>query len=119
MKGAWVMHTLRSVINNDKIWFEILKGLWLKTQKALLIQMTFLIRLMRKLNKTIGILLSNILFSHQPELDYYQTDQTFHFRWSNVNDNFIMPIELLVNGAVKRVNPSNEFQSFNISKILK
>ena len=25
MKGAWVMHTLRSVINDDKVWFEILK----------------------------------------------------------------------------------------------
>ena len=25
MKGAWVMHTLRSVIDNDKIWFEILR----------------------------------------------------------------------------------------------
>ena len=25
MKGAWIMHTLRSVINNDIIWFEILK----------------------------------------------------------------------------------------------
>ena len=53
---------------------------------------------------------------HQPKLDYYQTDQTFHFKWNNVNDNFIMPIELLVNGSVKRVLPSKEFQSFNISK---
>ena len=25
MKGAWIMHTLRSAINNDTIWFEILK----------------------------------------------------------------------------------------------
>ena len=24
MKGAWIMHTLRSLIDNDKIWFEIL-----------------------------------------------------------------------------------------------
>jgi aminopeptidase N len=26
-KGTWMLHTLRNVVNNDKIWFETLKGL--------------------------------------------------------------------------------------------
>ena len=34
MKGAWVMHTLRSVINNDKIWFEILKEFMVENAKG-------------------------------------------------------------------------------------
>ena len=34
MKGAWVMHTLRSVINNDKIWFEILKDFMVENAKG-------------------------------------------------------------------------------------
>ena len=34
MKGAWVMHTLRSVINNDKIWFEILKEFMIENAKG-------------------------------------------------------------------------------------
>lgn len=26
-KGTWMLHTIRNVVNNDKIWFETLKGL--------------------------------------------------------------------------------------------
>jgi aminopeptidase N len=29
-KGTWMLHTLRNVVNNDKIWFETLKGLAMK-----------------------------------------------------------------------------------------
>jgi len=53
---------------------------------------------------------------NQPELEYYQTDNSFHYKWNNVNDSFIMPIDLLVNGIEKRVLPNKAFQSFDIKK---
>ena len=53
---------------------------------------------------------------NQPELEYYQTESKFYYKWNNINDNFIMPIDLLVNGIEKRVIPSKDYQSFNISK---
>ena len=34
----------------------------------------------------------------------------------NVNENFGMPIDFLVNGKPKRFNPSTDFKSFDISK---
>ena len=54
------MHTLRSVINNDKIWFEILKEFMVENAKGFVDTRDFLIKLMKKLGKTIGILLNNI-----------------------------------------------------------
>ena len=53
---------------------------------------------------------------NQPHLEYYQTDSSFYYRWNNGGSNFIMPIDLLVNGIEKRDFPNQEFQSFNISK---
>ena len=53
---------------------------------------------------------------NQPQLEYYQTDSQFYYRWNNINDNFVMPIDLLVNGLEKRVFPSQEFQSIDTSK---
>ena len=53
---------------------------------------------------------------NQPKLEYYQTDNDFYYRWNNVNNNFIMPLDLLVNGKVVRVSPGTEYQSFKISK---
>ena len=34
-----------------------------------------------------------------------------------MHDNFTMPVDLLVNGAQKRVFPTGKFQSFNIAKL--
>tara|TARA_Y100000768_G_scaffold316447_1_gene251513 strand:+ start:252 stop:1910 length:1659 start_codon:yes stop_codon:yes gene_type:complete len=117
MKGAWVMHTLRSVINNDKIWFEILKEFMIENAKGFADTNDFF----KKVNDKTGIdywyFAQQYFYSpNQPILEYYQTDNRFHFRWNNVNDNFVMPIDFLVNGKPKRFNPSTDFQSFDISK---
>ena len=117
MKGAWVMHTLRSVINNDKIWFEILKEFMIENAKGFADTNDFF----KKVNDKTGIdywyFAQQYFYSpNQPILEYYQTDNRFHFRWNNVNDNFGMPIDFLVNGKPKRFNPSTDFQSFDISK---
>ena len=117
MKGAWVMHTLRSVINNDKIWFEILKEFMTENAKGFADTNDFF----KKVNDKTGIdywyFAQQYFYSpNQPILEYYQTDNRFHFRWNNVNDNFGMPIDFLVNGKPKRFNPSTDFQSFDISK---
>ncbi len=53
---------------------------------------------------------------NQPVLEYFQNENSFNYRWNNVNTNFKMPIDLLVNGKIKRIIPSNNFQSFKISK---
>ena len=47
---------------------------------------------------------------------FYQTKNEFFYKWTNVNNNFIMPIDLLVNGKKMRVKPTKDFQSFEISR---
>ena len=49
-------------------------------------------------------------------LEYYQTDNAFYFRWKNVNEDFMMPIDFLVNAKEVRVFPTKEFQYLDISK---
>ena len=44
------------------------------------------------------------------------SSQIFYYKWNNVNNNFIMPLDLLVNGEVVRVLPSPEYQSLKINK---
>ncbi len=117
MKGAWIMHTLRSVINNDKIWFEILEEFMIENAKDFVNTNDFF----RKVNEKTG---SDYLYfaqqyfytPNQPEIEYYQTDKEFFFKWKNVNDNFIMPIDLLINGSEFRVYPTKEYQSIDVLK---
>ena len=117
MKGAWVMHTLRSVINDDNLWFEILKEFMIENAKGFANTRDFFNKVDEKTKKNYWYFAEQYFYTpNQPELEYYQTDSNFYYKWNNVNDNFIMPIDLLVNGAEKRVMPSKEYQSFPISK---
>ncbi len=117
MKGAWVMHTLRSVINNDKIWFEILKEFMEENAKNFANTKDFFKKVDEKTNDDYWYFAEQYFYTpNQPKLEHYQTDNKFFYRWNNVNDNFIMPIDLLVNGKEKRVNPKTEYQSFPITK---
>ena len=117
MKGAWVMHTLRSVIDNDKIWFEILYEFMTEHAKGFANTDDFFKKVYEKTGEDYWYFAEQYFYSpFQPELEYYQTENSFNYRWNNVNDNFMMPLDLLVNGSIKRVNPKNEFQSFKIEK---
>ena len=117
MKGAWVMHTLRSAINNDVIWFEILKEFMTENAKGFANTGDFFAKVAEKTNQDYWYFAEQYFYTpNQPKLEYYQTDNSFYYRWNNVNNNFVMPLDLLVNGQVIRVSPSSEYQSFKISK---
>jgi len=117
MKGAWVMHTLRSVINNDEIWFKILKEFMVENAKGFADTKDFFNKVNEKTGQDFWYFAEQYFYNpNQPELEYYQTDNEFYFRWNNINENFLMPIGILVNGVEKRVTPSKEYQSFEIKK---
>ena len=117
MKGAWVMHTLRSVINNDEIWFQILKEFMIENAKGFASTGDFFTKVAEKTNEDYWYFAEQYFYTpNQPKLEHYQTDHNFYFRWNNVNKNFIMPLDLLVNGKIVRVFPSADYQSLKISK---
>jgi len=117
MKGAWIMHTLRSVINDDAVWFEILKEFMIENAKGFANTKDFFDKVYEKTSLDLWYFAEQYFYTpNQPQLEYYQTNSEFFYRWSNVNDNFIMPIDLLVNGKTIRALPSQEFQSIKITK---
>jgi len=117
MKGAWVMHTLRSVINNDKIWFEILKEFMVENAKGFANTNDFFAKVEDKTGEDYWYFALQYFYSpKQPHLVFVQSDSEYLYRWENVNDNFIMPIDLLINGKEERVFPTKDFQSLSIAK---
>lgn len=117
MKGAWVMHTLRSVINNDKIWFEILKEFMTENAKGFANTKDFFNKVEEKTGLDLWYFAEQYFYSaKQPQLDYYQTDEEFFYKWINTNENFTMPLDLLVNSNVVRVYPTKNYKSFKITK---
>tara|TARA_B100000575_G_scaffold285642_1_gene281196 strand:- start:6826 stop:8502 length:1677 start_codon:yes stop_codon:yes gene_type:complete len=115
MKGAWVMHTLRSAINDDPVWFSILREFMVENAKNHVSTEDFFDKVEEKTGSDYSYFSEQYFYTaNQPELEYYQTDKKFYYKWVNTNDNFVMPIDLLVNGSEKRVYPTNTFQSIDI-----
>ncbi len=117
MKGAWVMHTLRSVIDDDNKWFEILKEFMIENAKGFADTRDFFDKVNEKTDNDYWYFAEQYFYTpHQPELLYYQTDSEFYFKWDNVNDNFEMPVKILLNGDERKILPSHKFQSIKIKK---
>jgi aminopeptidase N len=117
MKGAWVMHTLRSAIDNDKIWFEILKEFMKENAKSFASTQDFFNKVAEKTGEDYWYFAQQYFYTpNQPILEYYQTDKEFYFKWVNINENFKMPIDILVNGQKKRIYPTKKYQKFDIKK---
>ena len=117
MKGAWVMHTLRNVINDDKLWFKILKEFMVENAKGFANTRDFFDKVNNITGTDLWYFAEQYFYSpNQPELEFYQNDNKFFYRWSNINNNFQMPLDLMVNGKEIRVYPTKEYQALNINK---
>ena len=118
MKGAWVMHTLRSVINDDKIWFEILKEFMIENAKGFANTRKFFDKVNQKTGKDYWYFAEQYFYSEkQPEIEFLQTDNEFFFKWNNVNEGFNMPVDLIVNGKEIRIFPEKEnYKSLKIKR---
>ena len=116
MKGAWVMHTFRSVINNDKIWFEILKEFMVENAKGFADTNDFF----KKVNDKTGVdywyFAQQYFYSpNQPILEYYQTDKNFILGGIMLMKISVCQL-IFYKWETKRFNPSKDFKSFDISK---
>jgi aminopeptidase N len=110
-KGAWVLHTLRTTINNDSIFFDIIR--------------TFATRYMHKnvatkdfqdiVNEKTGADYKWFFdqYCHNrfvPELEYYKKGKNFYFRWNPdvTNEDFQLPVTLggVVTGKTNSLKPT-------------
>ena len=120
-KGTWMLHTLRNVVNNDKIWFETLKGLATKFK----IKNVTSEQIIEYFNQSTGKNLTPIFnmylkTNHLPTLQYQvvaQGDETeLRYRWKDAEDN--MPIKAgfgLQNYEV--IEPTKDWQKKSFPKI--
>ena len=116
-KGAWVLHTLRSVINNDNIFFRWIKESQKKFRYSIICSDEFIDFTNEETGIDLNYFFQQYLFDRKPPVfDYYQNDSTFNYKWSGVHKKFIMPMDILVNKEHKRIYPSLQFQNLEIDK---
>ena len=80
-----MLHTLRNVINNDDLWFSILKNFAIENAKGHVSTETFLNYIIKETGKNYQLVFYQYFYDHRPPtFEYYQEGEKFYFSWSNV-----------------------------------
>jgi aminopeptidase N len=113
-KGALLLNTIRSVIDNDDLWWKIIFK-YSETYKHQIIDLETVVQFF---NKESNIDLTTIFdqylkFKNIPILEIKQKKKSFQYRWKTDITNFNMPIELS-NGKQKiRLFPTQDWKKSN------
>lgn len=121
-KGFLLMHTLRHVINNDSLWFEIIKGI----QKDFALQTITTAQIENYISAESGKDLSKIFDQYlrhptPPVLEYWLEKKgrklELWYRWQTDVKDFDMPIKFKdKTGEWQWIYPSNEWQKIILKK---
>ena len=115
-KGANMLHILRQLVNDDEKWRQILRGL----NKTFFHQTVTTQEIENYLSEKSGLDLTAFFNQYLrdikiPNLEYSIKNNKLNYRWTNVVENFKMPIEIEVNGVTEWLYPTTIWKTIKIS----
>ena len=112
IKGAWIIHTLRNVIDNDSLWWSILRSFAVEYSRSHVKTADFQHHVEARTDEDFKHFFNQYFFDHRPpELEYYQDGNKLLYRWADVIQDFQMPMDININGIEKRIYPTAAVQT--------
>lgn len=116
-KGALLLNTIRHIINDDTKWWKLLYN-YSETYKKQIIDTKTVIDYF---NTESGIDLTSVFEQYLtttkiPKLVLSKTGNKLSYEWQNVNSNFKMPVDIVVNDKTIRLHPTSTKQETKIDK---
>jgi len=116
-KGANILHTLRQLVEDDKKWRDMLRGL----NKEFYHQTVTSTQVEDYLSRQSGIDLTEFWQQYLrtikiPKLEYKLNDNKLFFRYTNVIDNFDMPVIMIVDGKEEWIYPKADWNMIEFGK---
>lgn len=119
-KGANMLHTLRQIVNDDKKWRSILRGL----NQDFYHQTVSTEQIEDYLSEKIGLDL-NAFFTQYlrttkiPKLEYKTKGNHLSYRWSNTVEGFSIPVKVMVNNNKQWITPSTNWKKLELKTNIK
>lgn len=112
-KGANMLHTLRQLVNDDKKWREILRGLNSEFYHQTVNTKQIEDYIAKASNLELEGFFNQYLRTIKiPVLEFYHKNRVLKYRWTNVVDNFIMPIIVNIGDDEHCITPTTEWQTY-------
>lgn len=110
-KAANMLHTLRQLIENDSLWREILTGLNKTFYHQTVDTKQIENYLSEKTEKDLSAFFNQYLRTNKvPKLEYQYTGKILKYRYTNIVNDFDMPIRVYINNKEEWIFPTNKWQ---------
>lgn len=119
-KGALMLNTIRHVVNNDELWWKLLKDFSLNFKHKIIEKKDVVKYFSDYLKMDLSSIFDHYLLKNKiPILEIKYNRKNLEYRWKNTDENFSMPIDVtLNNGNNLRVLPTNEWQKLKEKDII-
>jgi aminopeptidase N len=110
-KGGNLLNMLRQILQDDEKWRQILRGL----NETFYHQTVTTAQVESYISKQMGLNLAKVFDQYLrdariPIFEYYLQDGALHYRWISVVKDFDMPVDVLLDGSIKRLQPKTAWQ---------
>jgi aminopeptidase N len=111
-KGANLLNTIRSIYDNDELWWKTLKD-YTETYKHQIIDTETTENFFNKVTEVDlqPIFDQYLRHSDLPKLEFRKKEGKTQARWIAEVEDFKMPVDILVDGMEIRIYPTNEWQN--------
>ncbi|MBC7642638.1 MAG: M1 family metallopeptidase, partial [Flavobacterium sp.] len=114
-KGALMLNTIRSIVNDDDKWWRILYKYSLNFRHKIIDNQT----VVNYFNKELGLNLSPIFeqylkYKNIPTLELKIEKRKLMYKWVSDIVSFNMPVDIKIKGNIVRIYPKNDFQSYDL-----
>lgn len=115
-KGGNLLNMLREILNDDRKWRHILRGL----NEEFYHQTVTTQQVESYISQEFGTDLKPIFDQYLrdtriPVLEYYYSDnQTLNYRWTSCLPNFNMPVDVGINGEKQRIQPKAAWSDLKV-----
>lgn len=107
-KGAWVLHSLRHVMHNDSLFFDIIKQFRIENHQKQVLTDAFTNYVNKRTGQDYNWFFKQYLYRRQaPVLEYYWAGSYLYYRWKNTELDFVkLPVEITCGDFKKIVYPT-------------
>lgn len=117
MKGAWILHSLRAYLDNDSLFFDILKTFQSRYREKIVTSKDFTDLANEKSGEDLNWFFDQYLKSRfVPVLEVCVSQGGLYYRWTQTNANFKMPVKVKVSDTEEiKITPTAKTQFLNRS----
>ncbi len=121
-KGAWILHTLRNIIDDDELWFKTFRSFYEKHQLSHITTEDFIRHINEATGKNFTAFFEQYLHHARiPKLEYKLKKKGKNllvlYRMNTQVENLSMPIEIGKKGKYTKVTPTSKWQKIKLKKI--